>query len=66
MFSTELTEGWSLKKEKKGMGLGIYFLGQIIRVWLEEFVIDALAEEYYQRSWLILDYDVAEKGLMLD
>jgi len=27
MFSTELTEGWSLKKEKKGMGLGIYFFG---------------------------------------
>ena len=39
-------------------------MGQIIRVWLEEFEIDALVEEHYQRSWLILNYDVAEKGLM--
>ena len=54
MFSTELTEGWSLKKEKKEWDWAFTFLGQIIRVWLEECVIDALAEEYCQRSWLIL------------
>ena len=39
-----MIEDWSLKKGKKRNGY-FTFLGQIIKVWLEEFVIGTLGEE---------------------
>jgi len=55
-----MIEDWSLKNnKKKDWDWAFTFLGQIIGVWLEEFVIDALAEDCSRRSWLILNYHIA-------
>ena len=55
-----IIEDWSLKNDKKkDWDWAFTFLGQIIGVWLEEFVIDAMAEDCGRRSWLMLNYHIA-------